>query len=464
MRFILLLAPLALIAACSLDPAKVTQVDMGTETGTTTIATEKLGSDGDFSVGYANGFLRTDQVTIEWAHSAEDEFLCYKVLRDGVVRKVIQDVAVSSYTDSPVMEGRGYQYAVATFLESGLHSQARVEITTPHFDAPDSIEATTPSATSEMLSWRNHADYVTGFLIERSDDGVEYLPVGETSNTYYIDDGVVSDTYYYYRVSARSPYEETATSDAVHVLVRYDLSAPRFLEGYQILGGRSVQLRWEDRSRSELAVDIYRALEDGTPTYSLVGSVPTNRISYVDADTLSSLRIGETYSYYLVARGQWESSLPSDTLSVTIADDAADRVIGFESGDFPSGTQQVGDAEWVVQSSEVYEGQWAVRSGSIDHYENSTFAIDFSVPANSLIDIRFAYKISSEACCDYLAFWVDGHWITMSASGEVGWEVYQEQVYSDASGVLQLWWQYIKDGSISDGADAAWVDDIRISW
>jgi hypothetical protein len=66
----------------------------------------------------------------------------------------------------------------------------------------------------------------------------------------------------------------------------------------------------------------------------------------------------------------------------------------------------------------------------------------------------------SEEGFDFLRFYQDGFNILLaSIFGEVGWE---QKTFSIPAGSHALKWLYIKDPTVSDGQDAAWVDEI--SW
>ncbi len=320
MRLALVLAPLALVAACSLDATRITQIDLIGRVTTPTIATDQLGSDGDFSVGYANGNLRSNRVSFEWAANDAAAFLCYKVLRDGVLLGTIQSAAQNAFVDTLVAEDSEYRYTIGSFLENGLHSRAHADVKTARFDAPDSLAALILTVSSAELRWHNNADHLDEFLVERSDDGLEFAPVGTTGDTFYVDASVVDGTGYFYRVTVRSSFEDPDTSAAYFAWVEYDLDPPVFTSAQQSDGSRVVELQWSDESASERWFRVYRDLEGGDDQYDLIGSVPTDMTGYVDADTAAALVVGETYNYYLIASGELEDSASSDTLSVTIVD------------------------------------------------------------------------------------------------------------------------------------------------
>ena len=88
----------------------------------------------------------------------------------------------------------------------------------PPPSAPMNLVASAPSYTSVNLSWQDAANDETGFLIERSTDGVNFTQIATTGAnvTSYTDTTVLPNTTYSYRVRAmnlgdNSAYTNTAT-------------------------------------------------------------------------------------------------------------------------------------------------------------------------------------------------------------------------------------------------------------
>ena len=71
-------------------------------------------------------------------------------------------------------------------------------------------------------------------------------------------------------------------------------------------------------------------------------------------------------------------------------------------------------------------------------------------------DLSFYRKVSSEENYDYLKFIIDGSEVE-SWSGNVDWT---QETYSITAGTHTIEWSYSKDGSVADGLDLAFVDDI----
>ena len=71
--------------------------------------------------------------------------------------------------------------------------------------------------------------------------------------------------------------------------------------------------------------------------------------------------------------------------------------------------------------------------------------------------ISFQYKVDSEKDFDFFTFSLDGQTLLID-SGQVDWKVFTTPV---TAGNHTLIWKYIKNGTISVGTDAAWIDDLQ---
>ena len=124
----------------------------------------------------------------------------------------------------------------------------------------------------------------------------------------------------------------------------------------------------------------------------------------------------------------------------------------FEDNSFPGDFTSSGNANWSVVSSTAADGTtYSVQSGNISHNQSTCFEF-----VTSTSTISFYYSVSSESSYDYLRFYEDGVEIT-SWAGSIGWSQYNH-LTSSSSHTFK--WCYTKDGSVSSGSDAAWVDEI----
>ncbi len=115
-----------------------------------------------------------------------------------------------------------------------------------------------------------------------------------------------------------------------------------------------------------------------------------------------------------------------------------------------------GSASWAGQSSQTHDGVDAARSGALDHSQQTWLQTTVTGPGT----ISFWWYASSEANYDFLEFLVDGE-VKASMSGTANsWKSESFSITSSGSHTLQ--WRYRKDGSVSSGLDAGFVD--QVAW
>jgi len=112
-----------------------------------------------------------------------------------------------------------------------------------------------------------------------------------------------------------------------------------------------------------------------------------------------------------------------------------------------------GNADWFSQSVITHDGVDAAQSGDIGDSQVSSIRTDISGAGI----VSFWWKVSSEYHYDFLKFFVDGVEVA-SVSGEVDWTNTVYPVIGDAPHTLE--WVYSKDGSVSLGSDAGWLDQV----
>ena len=113
-----------------------------------------------------------------------------------------------------------------------------------------------------------------------------------------------------------------------------------------------------------------------------------------------------------------------------------------------------GDVYWFGQTTTSYYGGDAAQSGPITHNQESRLQTTVTGPGT----LTFYWKVSSEQNFDFLQFWIDV--VGNQISGNVDW---QQRSYSITSGSHTLLWRYIKDGSVSAGSDAGWLDRVQFT-
>ena len=134
----------------------------------------------------------------------------------------------------------------------------------------------------------------------------------------------------------------------------------------------------------------------------------------------------------------------------------------FELGVFSDiGWSSSGDVNWEIDNQIFFEGDYSIRSGSISENQESRMSITLDIIEDG--QISFYKKISCESTgsitgnyYDYLAFYIDGVEIDKWA-GEIDWSL---ETFNVSEGTHIFEWVFIKDGGVTSGEDAVWVDFI----
>lgn len=147
----------------------------------------------------------------------------------------------------------------------------------------------------------------------------------------------------------------------------------------------------------------------------------------------------------------WEREAPP----VSPPDDAWDfsgdfADVGIYFSGYPS------PVPWLLDTSTFSAGTRSARSAAIGDNQSTGMNLDVTVTEPSLL--LFDFKVSSEAYYDELVFEQNGQYVD-SFSGEVDWMTYEQRI---EPGSYTFTWTYTKDSSVSDGADAAWIDNLRV--
>ncbi|MGE4295384.1 MAG: choice-of-anchor D domain-containing protein [Campylobacterales bacterium] len=113
-----------------------------------------------------------------------------------------------------------------------------------------------------------------------------------------------------------------------------------------------------------------------------------------------------------------------------------------------------GDAFWFDQTGIWQTGGSSLQSGPVGDGLSSELSTVVAGPAS----ISFWWKVSSETGYDYLTVWVNGI-EKARVSGEMDWAPVSLNLPDSNNTVT---WSYSKDGSVSEGADAGWIDNVSI--
>lgn len=118
------------------------------------------------------------------------------------------------------------------------------------------------------------------------------------------------------------------------------------------------------------------------------------------------------------------------------------------------GQQNRSNGLWFAQGRETHDEAAAAQSGPVGHNQQSVLQTTVVGPGT----LTFWWKVSSELGYDFLRFYIDTFYTPKaSISGETEW---QQMTFAIGPDTHTLRWAYAKDGSVSSGRDAGWVDEV----
>lgn len=239
----------------------------------------------------------------------------YRVYRSASVKwtdsTLVGSSTSSSYVDKDLLSNKTYYYKVSACNGSGESSTSLSVKATTKLGTPTNVTADATSTSSIRVSWSlvNGAD---GYYVYRSSTGNtgSYTKVGSPASPPYTDNGLSSNTTYYYQVSAynNAAGEESLRSE--YFSVRIDLNAP-IMNVNPVSSSSNIIVSWSSVSGA-IRYHVYRATS-ASGNYSQIGTASST--SYTD----NNVTAGQTYYYKVSAyNGNMESSLSSNYATATL--------------------------------------------------------------------------------------------------------------------------------------------------
>ncbi len=187
-------------------------------------------------------------------------------------------------------------------------------------------------------------------------------------------------------------------------------------------------------------------------------SAGSTRVAYNDDDG-GDLQFFITYVpsatgwYYLRVRG-WSvgSSLQYVLNYQQTSGGTPDAGLGAALDAAALSWSQGGNLYWTAQTGTTHDGVDAAQSGAIGNSQTTWFQTTLQGPGI----LSFWWRVSSESGYDYQRFQLNGS-DRFTRSGEGAWE--QKTVVVPA-GAQPVRWLYTKDGSVANGSDRSWVDQV----
>ncbi|MFM7243875.1 MAG: fibronectin type III domain-containing protein [Planctomycetaceae bacterium] len=201
--------------------------------------------------------------------------------------------------------------------------------------APAGVTATRGTGTALAVSWQPVTD-ATGYVIERSDDGVDFVDAGTAAAaaTTWTNSGLSGSMRYFYRVRATDASGRSVASDVVSVVNRPSAVTSATVTS---LTSSQVVLNWRDKS-GDAGYRIERSSDN--VTFTQIATVGTNVPSY----TATGLTVGTQYWFRITPMTAW-----GDSVSTTITGSTRLPAVGGLA--FTSKTASAIGIQWTALSS-----------------------------------------------------------------------------------------------------------------
>jgi len=209
------------------------------------------------------------------------------------------------YTDDQIKTEKQYFYRVQAITSINESDFSNIENISTVFPSPSNLMIENMTTGSIKLKWNDNCNFEDGYLIERSQDGIEFRMIKKTNSnaTEFIDKKLINNVEYTYRVQAFSDYNTSHSSNTITKY--YGLQSPANFE-VSVVNDRKVKLAWTDNNNIEEGYKIQRRTEDGN--FKTIATLAENSIYYID----SELEIHEKYYYQVLSYANKDNSNGSD--------------------------------------------------------------------------------------------------------------------------------------------------------
>jgi hypothetical protein len=246
--------------------------------------------------------ISRSQIRLSWSDTSADEHsLAIDRSSNGGAWERIAAVQANTttFTDTNRTCNTRYDYRVLALNANGSSPASNTDgltIADCTLDAPTQLFATVETTRSLALRWADRSDNESGFIVERSDDGVAWQTLTQTPSNYpyVLDRNLVCGPSYFYRVYAFNPGGRSDPSNTIHTSV-CPPTAPAGLRATPA-AQNGIALTWADASDNEIGFRIESARVD-VVQWSLAAIVGTNVMSY----TVGGLTCGTTYHFRVQA-------------------------------------------------------------------------------------------------------------------------------------------------------------------
>ena len=239
-------------------------------------------------------------VNLSWTDNSNNEtsFVVERSQDGGAFSQIASlpaDTTAFQDTTLPVVPaGATFTYRVAAANASGLSPYSNTaSVIVPALPAdPTGLNLTALAGPQVRLVWRDNATNETGFLIERSTDGVNFSVLataparGGTGTTNYNDATVLAGLTYYYRVAAVNSVVKSGYSNVASITVPSVPAAPSNVTASAVRVGNAerITVTWTDNSNNETRFEIQRATDANFTQNVVTVNVAANVTTYTSGN------------------------------------------------------------------------------------------------------------------------------------------------------------------------------------
>ena len=228
----------------------------------------------------------TFQIRLNWIDGSGNE-TGFAIERgtDGVNFSQIATVAanVTQYNNTGLSASTRYFYRVRAFNDVGSSGYTNVADATTNANppaAPGNLSVTTVSESELNLNWTDNSGNESGFEIERSQDGTNFLKIADVgaNAASYSSNGLNPNTQYWYRVRAKNNGGNSGYSNVASGTTRdVKPNTPQGLSATPV-SNKQINLNWTDNSGNETGFEVERST-DGT-VFTKIADVAANETTY----------------------------------------------------------------------------------------------------------------------------------------------------------------------------------------
>ena len=299
--------------------------------------------------------LSQTSIKLTWADNSDNE-QGFKIERsdgnDQMFNKIDSvNANIVTYTDNKGLAANTiYFYRVKAYNIGGDSDPSGTSNATTWPNAPTApsdLQATPASETEITLTWSDNSNNETGFILERSPNGVdgfEQIAVLGANDTDYDDSGLSPNTRYYYQIKATNTGGDSGYDKADAFTLP---TAPDALDATAITNS-GFTANWTavpnaNKYLLDVSVDNFNTFVPGLEGKEVIGTT---------SHEVGSLAPETTYQYRVRAVNQGGESAYSDTTSVTVKPN-------------PTGAPTATAATMITRNSFV--ANWLLVTGAISY-------------------------------------------------------------------------------------------------